>query len=121
MVNGQTWRPPWVRDRFDALVTLHDELVVFAASGEINAHRQRGGIDDEPLLRTTAVLPFLAESSLSESAEQLLRGAGDLVHSGWSPLQLQISANERHRHPQGQLPTSLSCHPDTLRETRCVA
>ena len=70
MVNGQTWRPPWVRDRLDALVTLHDELGVSAASGEITCARQRGGIDDEPLLRTTAVLPS-AESSLSESAEQL--------------------------------------------------
>ena len=71
MVNGQTWRPPWVRNRLNALVACMMNWEFSLPRGRLHARRQRGRIDDEPLFRTTAVLPFLAESSLSESAEQL--------------------------------------------------
>jgi len=100
----------------DELIALHDELGVFDALDEIACERQRGGIDDQLLLRTTAVLPFLDVASLSGSAEQLFGEPALLLHLGWSPLQLRLGDNDRHRHPQGRLPTSLPCHPDTLRD-----
>ena len=57
----------------DQLIGLHDELGVFDALGEVECQRQRTGIDDELLLRTVAVLPFLEAGSLSGAALQLFR------------------------------------------------
>jgi len=52
----------------DELVGLHEELGIFAALDALPTRRQRGGVDDDLLLRTLAVLPFLATASLSGSA-----------------------------------------------------
>jgi len=102
----------------DQLIGLHDELGVFDALGEVECQRQRTGIDDELLLRTVAVLPFLEAGSLSGAAQQLFREPAILLHLGWSPFQLQAGDNERHRCPRKlrRLPESLPCHPDTLRD-----
>jgi len=100
----------------DELVGLHEELGIFAALAALPTPRQRHGLDDELLLRTAAVLPFLETASLSGAAAQLFREPAVLLHLGWSPLQIRIGDNERHRHPEGRLPESLPCHPDTLRD-----
>ena len=100
----------------DDLVALHNELGVFAALDDLPTSRQRRGIDDALLLRTTAVLPFLETVSLSGAAQQLFGDPAILLHLGWSPLQIRIGDNERHRRPQARAPQSLPCHPETLRD-----
>lgn len=100
----------------DELVALHDELGVFESLDAVLCRRKRRGVEDKLLLRTVATLPFIAASSLSGAAGQLFGEPAILLHLGWSPLQLSIGDNERHRHPAGRLETSLPCHPDTLRD-----
>jgi hypothetical protein len=68
------------------------------------------------LLRTAAVLPFLPPPALDSAARQLFGEPAILLHLGWSPLQIRIGDNERHRSPQGRQPESLPCHPETLRD-----
>lgn len=100
----------------DELVALHDELGVYDALDAVECVRQRGGVPDKLLLRTAATLPFIECSSLSGAAGQLFGEPAILLHLGWSPLQISIGDNERHRHPEGRRETSLPCHPDTLRD-----
>ncbi len=100
----------------DDLVALHDELGVFAALDNLPNSRKRGGIDDSLLLRTTAVLPFLEAASLTGATGQLFGDPAILLRLGWSPLQIQIGDNERHRSPDGRRPESLPCSPETLRD-----
>jgi hypothetical protein len=100
----------------DELVGLHEELGIFPALDALPTQRERRGVDDDLLLRTVAVLPFLETASLSGAAAQLFREPAVLLHLGWSPLQIQIGDNERHRDPAGRQPGSLPCHPDTLRD-----
>jgi len=75
--------------------------------------RCRGGIDDDLLIRTAAVLPFLPTASLTGAAGQLFGEPAMLLRLGWSPLQIQMGDNERHRHPSGRLVESLPCHAGT--------
>jgi len=100
----------------DELVALHDELGIFAALQGMPNTRQRGGLDDDLLLRTAAVLPFLPTAALSGAAAQLFGEPAILLQLGWSPLQIQMGDNERHRHPSGRRAESLPCHPETLRD-----
>lgn len=100
----------------DELVALHDELGVFEALDAVPCQRKRRGVDDKLLLRTAAVLPFIETSALSGAAGQLFGEPAILLHLGWSPLQISLGDNERHRHPEGRLESSLPCHPDTLRD-----
>ncbi len=100
----------------DELVAVHDELGIFEALDAVPCQRQRRGLDDKLLLRTAAVLPFVESGSLSGAAGQLFGEPAILLHLGWSPLQISIGDNERHRHPAGRAETSLPCHPDTLRD-----
>lgn len=99
----------------DDLVALHDELGVFEALDGIPVDRQRRGVEDRLLLRTLAVLPFLGAPSLTGASSLLFRNPAILLHLGWSAVQIQMGDNERHRAPQGRLPQSLPCHPETLR------
>lgn len=100
----------------DDLVGLHHELGIFAALDGLPTRRQRNGIEDRLLLRTASVLPFLDVHSFSGAASQLFGDPAVLLHLGWSPLQLQIGDNERHRHLAHRKSESLPCHPDTLRD-----
>jgi hypothetical protein len=100
----------------DELVGLHEELGVFQALEAVPTDRRRDGIEDRLLLRTLAVLPFVEQGSLSGAAGQLFGEPAVLLHLGWSPLQIEIGDNERHRHPDGRRATSLPCHVDTLRD-----
>lgn len=100
----------------DDLVALHDELGVFSALDDLPTSRLRGGIDDALLLRTTAVLPFLETASLSGAAGQLFGDPAILLRLGWSPFQIQMGDNQRHRCPDGRRPESLPCSPETLRD-----
>jgi hypothetical protein len=100
----------------DELVALHEELGIFAALEALRPERQRRGLDDGLLLRTVAVLPFLPPPSLDGAATQLFGEPAILLHLGWSPLQIRIGDNERHRSPDGRQPESLPCHPETLRD-----
>ena len=61
-------------------------------------------------------MPFVEQGSLSGAAEQLFSEPAGLLHLGWSPLQIEIVDNERHRHPDGRRAESLPCHVDTLRD-----
>jgi len=96
------------------LVGLHEELGIFTALDTLPTRRQRRGVDDDLLLRTAAVLPFLETPSLSGAATELFREPAVLLHLGWSPLQIRIGDNDRHHNPEGRQPGSLPCHPDTL-------
>jgi len=100
----------------DDLVALHDELGAFAALNAAEPHRKRTGIDDGLLLRTLAVLPFLECPAFTGAAELLFHNPAILLHLGWSPFQIRMGDNERHRSPHGRRSESLPCHPETLRD-----
>lgn len=100
----------------DELVGVHEKLGIFEALDAVPTDRRRNGIEDRLLLRTLATLPFLEQGSLSGAAGQLFGEPAVLLHLGWSPLQIEIGDNERHRHPDGRRAESLPCHVDTLRD-----
>src|SRR3954469_2534772 len=101
----------------DQLVALHTELGIFAALDTLPVNRKRAGLPDPLLLRTLAVLPFLAAPALSAAAGALFQEPAILLQLGWAPVQIRSGANARHRHPAGRQPESLPCHPDVLRDT----
>jgi hypothetical protein len=100
----------------DELVALHDELGIFAILDGLQGERQRAGVPDRLLRRTLAILPFVAEASLSGAAGALFREPAILLRLGWAPVDLRAGTNGRHRHPVERQPESLPCHPDTLRD-----
>jgi len=103
----------------DELVSLHEKLGIFDALDALTTNRQRSGIEDRLLLRTLAALPFVEQGSLSGATGQLFGEPAVLLHLGWSPLQIEIGDNERHRHPDGRRVESLPCHVDALRDALC--
>lgn len=100
----------------DDLVGLHEQLGIFRVLDQLPTARQRGGIEDRLLFRTLATLPFVEGRSFSGAARQLFGEPAVLLHLGWSPLQIEIGDNQRHRHPAGRKAESLPCHVDTLRD-----
>ncbi|MFV1992237.1 MAG: transposase, partial [Acidimicrobiales bacterium] len=100
----------------DELVGLHEKLGIFEILDSVDTQRQRAGIDDPLLLRTLAALPFVEQGSLSGAAGQLFGEPAVLLHLGWSPLQIVIGDNERHRRGDRRSAESLPCHVDTLRD-----
>ena len=72
----------------DELVALHDALGVFTALDGLAVERRRSGVADGLLLRTLAVLPFLADASLSGAAGALFREPAILLQLGWAPAQI---------------------------------
>jgi hypothetical protein len=100
----------------DELVSLHQELGIFAIVDELEVQRARAGIDDELLLRTLATLPFVEQASLSGGSSVLFREPTVLLQLGWAPVQIRSGSNGRHRDPEGRQEESLPCHPDTLRD-----
>jgi hypothetical protein len=98
----------------DELVALHDELGLFEALDAVSCQRQRSGLEDQLLLRTCAVLPFLDRAAFHAAAGQLFGETAILLLLGWSPLQIQIGDNERYRPLVSRREGSLPCHPDTL-------
>jgi hypothetical protein len=100
----------------DELVALHEELGILAAVDELQPARQRRGIEDELLLRTAAILPFLPSPGLSTAAGQLFGEPAILLRLGWSPLQIRMGDNERHRHSEARRLGSLPCDPETVRD-----
>ena len=100
----------------DDLVGLHTELGIFEILDSLPTARRRGGIDDRLLFRTMAALPFVEQGSLSGAVGQLFGEPAVLLHLGWSPLQIEIGDNERHRCAEGRQANSLPCHVDTLRD-----
>ena len=100
----------------DELVGLHEKLGIFQALDAVPTDRERSGIEDRLLLRTLAALPFVEQGSFSGAAGQLFSEPAVLLHLGWSPLQIEIGDNERHRHLDGRRAESLPCHVDTLRD-----
>src|SRR5207245_636721 len=87
-----------------------------AALEEIESTRERAGVPDVLLLRTLATLPFVEGASLSGATGALFQEPAVLLQLGWAPVQIRQGSNGRHRHPAGRQPTSLPCHPDTLRD-----
>jgi len=100
----------------DELVGLHEELGILNALDDVQTDRRRRGIEDSLLLRTAAVLPFLANPSLTAAAGQLFGEPAILLRLGWSPLQIRIGDNERHRDRRHRRIESLPCSPETLRD-----
>src|SRR6266705_6576249 len=98
----------------DELVSLHEELGIFAFLDELEVQRGRAGVPDGLLLRTLATLPFVEAASLSGASEVLFREPAILLQLGWAPMQIRQGSNGRHRHPEGRQEESLPCHPDTL-------
>ena len=91
-----------------------DELV---ALDELEVQRDRAGVSGEVVLCTLATLPFVEQASLNGGSSVLFREPAVLLQLGWAPVQIRQGSNGRHRHPQGRQAESLSCHPDTLRDT----
>jgi hypothetical protein len=88
----------------DELVGLHETLGIFEVLDALPTDRQRQGIEDRLLFRTLAALPFVEQGSFTGAVGQLFGEPAVLLHLGWSPLQIEIGDNERHRHPQGRNP-----------------
>jgi len=78
--------------------------------------REREGIPDLLLLHTLAVLPFLAEGSLSGSAKALFSEPAILMQLGYAPIQLREGVCKRHRRPEAKTDQSVPIHPDSLRD-----
>lgn len=100
----------------DELVALHAELDVFSALAGLENGRQREGIDNDLLLHTLAVLPFVGNAGFRTVADHLFREPAILLSLGWAPVQIRSGDNARHRHVEGRQAESLPCHPDTLRD-----
>jgi hypothetical protein len=83
---------------------------------QVPTARQRRGIEDALTLRTAAVLPFLESAAFSGAVGQLFRDPAVLLHLGWSPIQIRLGDNDRHRHHDTRRAGSRPCHPDTLRD-----
>lgn len=100
----------------EELVALTVELATFKALDSLAVKRERGGIPDSLLLHTLAVLPFLAQGSLSGSAKALFADPAVLVQLGYAPVQLRQGVTARHRSATGKTNQSAPIHPDTLRD-----
>jgi Transposase DDE domain len=100
----------------DELVALHDELGAFDVLEAIKPKRARRGLDDELLLRTLSVMPFLECHSFTGAAGVLFQNPAILLHLGWSPFQIRMGDKERRRSPAGRQAASLPCSPETLRD-----
>jgi hypothetical protein len=100
----------------DELVALHRELGILDYVDEVEVRRSRRGVEDDLLLRTLAVLPFLEAASLEGAAGQLFGEPAMLLELGWSPMQITWGDNERHRQGLRRMADSLPCHVDTLRD-----
>lgn len=100
----------------EELVALCVELGTFEMLDSLVVKREREGVPDSLLLHTLAVLPFLAEGSLSGSAKALFADPAILVQLGYAPVQLQQGVTARHRRPTGKTDQSVPIHPDTLRD-----
>ncbi len=107
---------PQADGALEELVALSVELGTFEMLDSVAVKRGREGIPDSLLLHTLAVLPFLAEGSLSGSAKALFSDPAVLVQLGYAPVQLQQGVTARHRRPTGKTDQSVPIHPDTLRD-----
>ena len=107
---------PQADGALEELVALSVELGTFEMLDSLAVKREREGIPDSLLLHTLAVLPFLAEGSLSGSAKALFSDPAVLVQLGYAPVQLQRGVTARHRRPTGKTDQSVPIHPDTLRD-----
>ena len=100
----------------DELVALHNELGVFDALDQLPVVRQRAGIADPLLFRTSGHPSFPQGIRVDPAARLLFQEPAILLQVGWAPVQIQAGDNDRHRHPEGRQAESLPCHPDTLRD-----
>lgn len=101
----------------DVLVHLAWELGILEAVKLIQVERERGGIPDDLLLRTLAVLPFVEAIGLSASANTLFEDAAVLVKLGYTAVQIQNGFNDRRGAKQAEKSEhSLPYHPDVLRQ-----
>jgi len=107
---------PGADGALDELVALSAELGTFAMLDALAVTRERRGIPDPLLLRTLAVLPFLADGSLLGSAQSVFSDPAILLQLGYAPVELQEGVSARHRHPDGKTAQSLPLHVDTLRD-----
>lgn len=107
---------PQADGALEELVALSVELGTFEMLDSVAVKREREGIPDRLLLHTLAVLPFLADGSLSGSAKALFADPAVLVHLGYAPVELQRGVTARHRRPTGKTDQSVPIHQDTLRD-----
>ena len=98
----------------EELVALSIELETFAILDSLSVKREREGVPDLLLLHTLSVLPFLADGSLSGSAQSLFAEPAILIQLGYAPVQLRRGVSARHRRPEGKTDQSVPIHPDTL-------
>lgn len=107
---------PQADGALEELVALCVELGTFEMLDKLAVKRERAGVSDSLLLHTLAVLPFLAEGSLSGSAKALFADPAVLVQLGYAPVQVQQGVTARHRSPNDKTDQSVPIHPDTLRD-----
>ena len=100
----------------EELVALSIELGTFTMLDSLVVERRREGISDSLLLHTLAVLPFMADGSLSSSAERLFAEPAILLELGYAAVHLREGVSARHRHPEGKTEESVPIHCDTLRD-----
>jgi hypothetical protein len=87
--------------QLDELVAVHEELGILPAVERLAVNRARGGIPDDLLLRTAAVLPFLDTPSLQSATGELFGEPAILLCLGWLPLHIRLGDNERRHAPPG--------------------
>jgi hypothetical protein len=107
---------PQADGALEELVALSGELGTFAMLDSLSVKREREGIPDRLLLHTLAVLPFLAEGSLSGSGKALFSEPAILMQLGYAPVELRQGVSARYRHPTGKTDQSVPVHLDTLRD-----
>jgi hypothetical protein len=107
---------PTANGALEELIALSAELETFPMLDAVAVIRERRGISDRLLLHTLAVLPFLADGSLSGSAQAVLSDPAILLLLGFAPIEVQEGLSARHRHPAGKTKESIPLHIDTLRD-----
>ena len=107
---------PTADGALEELVAVCGELETFTMLDRIPVQRERRGISDALLLRTLAVLPFLAHGSLQGSAQAVFSDPAILLQLGYAPVELKEGISGRHHHAQGKTADSIPLHIDTLRD-----
>jgi hypothetical protein len=83
----------------------------------IQVERERGGIPDDLLLRTLAILPFVEAIGISAATNTLFVDAAVLVKLSYTAVQIQNGFNDRHGAKQlEKSEQSRPFHPDVLRQ-----
>ena len=103
----------------DELVTLHQELGIFAILDELEVQRARAGVPDEVLLRTLATLPFVEAASLPRGQRGLVPRTSGALAVGLGPGANPLGQQWTTSAPRWATRRVLALSPRYV--TRCAA